>query len=53
MVIHCFESWHTRYTNRGGNKAVHSLAKEGVLHGIDRIWLNIIHGFLLSILNSK
>jgi ribonuclease HI len=52
MVLHCFESWHVCHTKRRGNKAAHSLAKEGVLHGIDRVWLNVIPGFLLSVLNS-
>jgi len=52
IVLHCFESWRVRHTKRGGNKAAHSLAKEGVLHGIDRVWLNVIPGFLLSVLNS-
>jgi hypothetical protein len=53
MVLHYFESWHVRHAKRGENKAVHSLTKEGVLHNIDRVWLNVIIGFLLSVFNSK
>jgi hypothetical protein len=37
----------------GVNKAAHRLAKEGVMHGIDRVWFNIIPDFLTFVVTSE
>lgn len=52
-VLHDFQSWSCCHTKRGANKAAHLLAKEGILHGIDRVWLNFIPGFIFNIVNTE
>jgi hypothetical protein len=52
VVLH-FDNWQCCQTKRGTNKVAQRLAKEGVLHGIDRCWFNVIPDLLFSVLNSE
>jgi hypothetical protein len=53
MVLNYFQSWRCCYTKRWTNKAAHRLAKEGVLHGVDRVLFNFILVFLAIVVNSE
>jgi len=52
VVLH-FDNWQCCQTKQGANKVDQRLAKEGVLHGIDRCWFNVIPDLLFSVLNSE
>lgn len=41
-ILHTFWSWQVCHTKRGENFAAHGLAKEGVKHCMDRIWVDCI-----------
>jgi hypothetical protein len=52
-VLHGFDSWQVCHMKKGANKEAHTLAKEGLLKGNDRVWFNVISDFLIFVLNSE
>jgi hypothetical protein len=52
-LLNEFLYWKVCYTPRGTNIAAHSLAKEGVIQGSNRIWLGCIPDCIKSIVLSE